>query len=331
MVNAVLRRIAELREELLPADPARNAGEMPPNLLPLADGRAWLLREPVFDAEPLRRLAQQTSHPEPLIQQWAGRLGLAAARQLALHSIHHAPIIVTGLDASTAASLPLSPHEQRGFFVFRGDHVALASMLDSVAPARVQDPGASDAVRATERLAPGLIIDACAGMGTKTKQLAELHPNAHIIATDIDDARRAILRQVFEHAKGVKVVEPEELARFNNKAELILLDVPCSNTAVLARRVEAKYRVSPQTLASLVDVQRQIIADSIPLLADRAHLLYSTCSLEPMENQEQARWLMHWHRLRMEAESLRMPRGVPGDPDEVYCDGSYYALLAAGA
>jgi 16S rRNA (cytosine967-C5)-methyltransferase len=173
-----------------------------------------------------------------------------------------------------------------------------------------------------------VIIDVCAGRGTKTRQLAAIHPHARIIATDTDQARFNTLSEQFRGHPRVQVVEHGRLREFQEQADLIVLDVPCSNTGVLARRVEAKYRFGPASTSSLVDLQRQIIADSIPLLARAGRILYATCSIEAAENSAQADWTCKWHRMRIEAQQLTMPRGLPGEPATAYQDGGYFALLA---
>ena len=109
--------------------------------------------------------------------------------------------------------------------------------------------------------------------------------------------------------------------------DLILLDVPCSNTGVLARRVEAKYRFSARSLRSLVDLQRQIIADSLRLASSRGWLMYTTCSIEPLENQHQAAWLTQWHPYEAASQESRMPVGTPGEDPASYRDGGYWALF----
>ena len=116
----------------------------------------------------------------------------------------------------------------------------------------------------------------------------------------------------------------EDLA---NRADLLVLDVPCSNTGVLARRVEAKYRFSDEGISGLVDLQRQIIADSIPLLAESGQLLYATCSLEERENKQQAEWIARWHRMHVTRSRLRLPQGKPSDRPQAYSDGGYFACL----
>ena len=103
--------------------------------------------------------------------------------------------------------------------------------------------------------------------------------------------------------------------------------MPGSNSGVLARRVEAKYRFTGETLENLVGLQRQIIADSLPLVSENGRILYTTCSVEEDENQRQVEWLTRWHPLKVVSSALRMPSGVPGDPVDRYTDGGFHALL----
>jgi 16S rRNA (cytosine967-C5)-methyltransferase len=214
------------------------------------------------------------------------------------------------------------------FYVFHGTTTALRGVMERCPRARVQDPGSAAPVEMTRSLSPGLIMDVCAGQGTKTKQLAALHPNARIIATDVDDARRRILHETFDHDDQVTVIEADQRMDYAGQADLLVLDVPCSNTGVLARRVEARYRWRDATMNQLVNLQRQIMADSIALLAPGGHMLYATCSIDAAENAEQSEWVRKWHDFREVAVSTRWPAGAPGDSPTVYVDGGYACLLA---
>ena len=112
-------------------------------------------------------------------------------------------------------------------------------------------------------------------------------------------------------------------ALVDRPVDRLVLDVPCSNTAVLARRPEARYRFSAATIESLAELQRAIIEQTIHLLHPGGHLLYSTCSLEPAENHEQVEWIRRRFAAQLVHQSLTTPSGTGTS----YHDGSYHALL----
>lgn len=322
LVNAVLRRLSELRGEIVERFDPQRADE-----LPLQDGRAWRLKDTVFDDVPIVRLAQQTSHPAELIRHWIDTLGPDDAGRLARHSVMHAPIILTDLEEDAAENPLLTPHEQSGFFVFSGPHDALTRLLAESHRSRVQDPTAAEPGAATRQMNPKVIIDYCAGVGTKSSQLLALHPNARLIITDRNSRRLEVLRQVFSDRDRVEVVDFERIREHDGRADVLVLDVPCSNSGVLARRVEAKYRLSARSLEQLTEIQRQIVADSLPLLSEGGRLLYSTCSIEAAENQQMTQWISQWHPLQVISALSRQPRGEPGEPMAEYRDGGYFALF----
>jgi len=330
LVNAVLRRVADLAGEVVDAATAASGAH---EAIPLSDGRQRLLRDRVLPAERLARLASATGHPRALVQRWAQRYSAADLERLLLHNLMHPPVLMRGVTEQAARqSTLLRPHRVPGFSVFTGGHAELLDFLAAHPQVVVQDPAAWSAVAATSGLpiGSGLIVDFCAGQGTKTMGLAELHPQAKIIATDVDGRRLAILRRRFEGHARVRVLEMSDLLEYSGRADLLFLDVPCSNSGVLPRRVEARYRIDQNHLKSLVNLQRQIIADSLRLRAPAGRILYSTCSLEPAENQEQTQWVRTWHRLTVQAQNLSQPRGGPmgsgGDAAE-YSDGGFYALI----
>lgn len=317
--NAVLRKVADLRSEIVEThDPGRC------DELPLNDGRAWRLNKNIFDKEVDIRLAQQTAHPPALITQWKKQLGTNCYADIARHSIVHPPILITGLDSEYPNC---KPHSQSSFMVFTGNLNELQKLLGCNPNARVQDPAAALAVKATADLQLSTIIDACAGKGTKTKQLHQQHPHAQIIASDTYKTRLDSLRELSNKSPWLKITETGKLSEFAGRADLLLLDVPCSNTAVLARRPEAKYRFSRKSIEQLTSIQRQIAADYLPLLANAGYLLYSTCSLVAKENRAQVDWIMKWHGFKLINEGFHLPKGQPGDDPAEYTDGGYFALL----
>jgi 16S rRNA (cytosine967-C5)-methyltransferase len=183
-------------------------------------------------------------------------------------------------------------------------------------------------MRLADGLRPAIILDACAGRGTKTRQLAALHPQAEIVATDTDGHRLRALALAFEGHPRVKVTTPEGLRRVVGKVDLLVLDVPCSNTGVLARRPEAKYRFNRARLDSVVRLQKEIVEDHRLMLAPEGSILYSTCSLEPSENDAQAAWAAGRTGRVVARQERHEPRGMPGEPDARYADGGFGALLS---
>jgi len=249
---------------------------------------------------------------------------------LALHNLVHPPTILCGLPSSVVTEHEnLEPHEETGFAVWNGGRDGLAELLEQHSEAWVQDVASNDPVSGTRHLnlSGKVIVDYCAGSGTKTQQLALMHPKAQIVATDVDARRFILLGQRFQDSERVKVVKWDQISEYLGKTSLLLLDVPCSNSAVLARRVEARYRLDEKHLDDLVRVQRRIIKDSMALLTSGGSVLYSTCSLEGEENEAQARWLSKRYRIKIRSERSRWPMGVPGGRSTRYSDGGFFALL----
>lgn len=348
ITNAILRRTADL----IARDPEgahirRESWTDRPDEIPMPDGSARVLARDVLPEAELDRLAITTSIPRRVLERWTGhafaRPGPAdlparqVTRALALHTLAPAPTILNTRHAAAPLPPGLAPHSSEGSHIWEGRHLELSALLAARHDLWVQDPSSAASVllahaelhAATHtKHPPRVIADVCAGQGTKTRQLAALFPQAEILATDTDADRLATLAAVFKDHPRVRVLPRAELAATAlGRCELILLDVPCSNTGVLPRRPEARYRLTDRTLERMADVQRQIGADSIPLLAPKGRILYATCSLEPEENDQMAAWFARWHSLRRLGGQSLPPAGLPGDPPAGYRDGSYAVLL----
>jgi 16S rRNA (cytosine967-C5)-methyltransferase len=264
------------------------------------------------------------------VERWSRLFTPEEVRRVCLHGIGSPPTILNAAHASAPLPAGLAPHADEGFRVFEGSRAELVALLDSRADLWAQDPASASAVRrcAASGIRPRLIVDLCAGRGTKTRQLAASFPGAQVIASDVTPERLAALSRVFAGNPRVRVLPRDGVdAAARAAADLLLLDVPCSNTGVLARRVEARYRAGPDSLAQVTELQRSIIEGSLRLLAPGALIAYSTCSLEPEENEVKARWIAEVARYRIGFAELGLPRGGPGRPASGHRDGAYVALL----
>ncbi len=163
------------------------------------------------------------------------------------------------------------------------------------APAQADLPQLDDGSRLVAELAaaahpnPTRIWDTCAAPGGKTLVLSHRHSAAHLLATDANHRRLQSLTTRLEatapqtrtlHADATALPEAEGLF------DLILCDVPCSGTGTLSRNPEIRHRLQPSDLPRQATRQREILIAALARLSPGGHLLYSTCSLEPEENEQ---------------------------------------------
>ena len=133
------------------------------------------------------------------------------------------------------------------------------------------------------------IWDTCAAPGGKTLILAHRHPSAHLLATDANPRRLQALATRLEATAPQTRILPADATALPADAglfDLILCDVPCSGTGTLSRNPEIRHRLQPSDLARQATRQREILSAALARLAPGGHLLYSTCSLEPEENEQ---------------------------------------------
>lgn len=159
----------------------------------------------------------------------------------------------------------------------------------------VQDAG-SQRIVADCAVEPGMaVIDLCAGGGGKTLALAaELREEGRVIACDTDRARLARLAPRAARAgAGVEVRlldggrEAAMLADLAGAADLALVDAPCSGSGTLRRNPEARWRITPQRLARVIETQRHVLDLAVPLVRPGGALVYVVCSLIAAEGQGQ--------------------------------------------
>lgn len=332
MVNAVLRRVAALRAAGTTSAEDRPALEPSwldrRDVLPLSDGTLLPLTDNVLPDDGLSRLAVGTSHPAALLQRWRRQVGESQAVDRALHDLVRAPVVLNIAAASAPLTEPhLQRHEEPGHALFTGDADALRQLLTRRRDVWVQDAASAGGVRAVAHLRPRLVVDFCAGTGTKSRQLLAQFPDAELVATDVHPGRLAALGALLADEPRACVVAPGELLeRFAGRADLVVLDVPCSNTGVLARRLEARYRFGRRELSRLCALQRRVLQQTAALRASGGVTLYLTCSLEGEENQAQTGWWRRRGGAVLSGWAIE-PRGLPGQHPAVYRDGAFGAIL----
>jgi 16S rRNA (cytosine967-C5)-methyltransferase len=146
-----------------------------------------------------------------------------------------------------------------------------------------------------------------------------------IAATEPNEVRRAFLEEI---AKPLDIIvyTPGEDGP-TEPFDLVVVDAPCSNSGVFSRRPEARYRYDKKHIDSLLELQQEILQDGRTILENKGHLLYATCSIDPVENIAQVEWLVQHQRLELVAEKTTMPSGYPGSDPTKWHDGGFAALL----
>ena len=208
--------------------------------------------------ETTHALAQRLSHPEWLVARWQKNYSRAAA--IAICEYDQTPPEHHDLFGEPDAALP---------HIDPGSHLVAE-------------------LAAASHPSPQRIWDACAAPGGKTLILAHRHPAAEMLATDLNPRRlRSLSDRLRSAAPHVRALHSDatQLPADEGLFDLILCDVPCSGTGTLAHNPELKSRLQPADLARQSTRQRAILNAALTRLAPGGRLLYSTCSLEPEENE----------------------------------------------
>jgi 16S rRNA (cytosine967-C5)-methyltransferase len=157
----------------------------------------------------------------------------------------------------------------------------------------VQD-AASQMVAPFLQVAPGMtVVDACAGAGGKTLHLAALMQNkGQIIALDpyenkLAELRKRAIRCGADLVRTQTITSSKITKRLADRADRLLLDVPCSGMGVLRRNPDAKWKLSPEFIQTVQQTQRDILQQYSRMLKPKGELVYATCSILPSENEAQ--------------------------------------------
>ena len=269
LVNAVLRRADREREAIMAERPT-----LPPSIA--------------------------FSHPEFLVQRWTRQFGPAEAAALCAWNQEPSAVYVRANELVPGAqeSLQSLPGmEDMGGGFFRCDSLPRAALASGACYA--QDPSTAVAPRLLDPQPGETVLDACAAPGGKAAILAQLmHNEGTLVACDSSPTRLRRLSgnlkrlgvnaQIYIHDWAKNAPPPWGGLRFDR----ILLDVPCSNTGVMRRRVDVRWRIKLEEFKVLAALQLQLIKAAVAMLKPGGTLVYSTCSLDAEENEDVIRQLL---------------------------------------
>lgn len=190
----------------------------------------------------------------------------------------------------------------------------------------VQDPSTLLAARLLDPRPGERVLDACAAPGGKACFMAQLMGNqGSIVAEDVFNDRIQLVRENGDRlgvtCMETRVIDIADTLPEEPPFDRILLDVPCSNTGVMRRRVDLRWRITPEEIERLSRAQAELLARHAPRLKPGGVLVYSTCSLEPEENHGVVQQFVAAHpefRLDLERQLTPMTDAT---------DGAYAARL----
>jgi len=300
-VNAVLRQIARhIRNRQIPLSQAQAKAVLPQTPLGGCEFDTDIL--PELQELPVDYFSDAFSLPYWLVSDWLGAFGMEKTRQICFASNRRPSVYIRPNALRTTAQdlakklreadveLEILPDESMLKIKAPEMITELAGFAEGLFT--VQDKTASRAAKVLAPKAGETILDLCAAPGTKTTQLAELTGDkASIIATDTDSIR---LEKVRENAarlgiNSIRTVAYKDIEKIAAEAGLfdaVLLDVPCSNTGVLARRPEVRFKITPKAIAELTEIQAELLRTTAKLLKPHGRICYSTCSIQPPENHQ---------------------------------------------
>ncbi len=239
----------------------------------------------------------ELAHPAWLVQRWKSNYGDDAARAICRHGQQQPELSVRLVNSDAERELidtgiRLAPGKllANARIVLAGDVTATEAF--SQGRVRIQDEGSQliAEIAASTGLVQKVrsIVDACAAPGGKTMILAERIPEAKIIACEASPQRLDVLRErvaAFGNRIECRLADAtalEECAVF----DLGLADVPCSGTGTLGRNPEIRHRLRVEDMARHAERQRAILLAAARAVRPGGSIVYSTCSLEPEENEQ---------------------------------------------
>lgn len=129
------------------------------------------------------------------------------------------------------------------------------------------------------------ILDCCAAPGGKTRIIAGQNPNSMVVALELHPHRAALLKKLVA-SDNIRVIAADaRQLPLNSKFDRVLVDAPCSGTGTLARNPEIKWRLRAEDVFRLQAYQLEILSAAMSHVASLGRVIYSTCSLEPEENE----------------------------------------------
>lgn len=288
---------------------------------------------PDRDAAPVEYLSIVNSIPDWLVKSWYDEYGREQTEKICFASNRRPSIYLRANLLKTTAEALTDKLKDGGIECEIADEPQMIRLTGpksiTALPGldeglfTVQDLSATRVARLLNPQPGWSILDLCSAPGTKTTQLAEqTGGKAKIVATDIDGKRLEMVKENVSRlglAGSITVIEYHTLGEyFKNQGgfDCVLVDAPCSNTGVLARRPEVRHRITQSDIEKLAKVQADLLCKAALMLKPQGVICYSTCSIQPEENGLLVKRFLEWHAgCKLKTEKLTLPSAEGFDHD----------------
>lgn len=281
-------------------------------------GEKGSLPLPDREKQPLLYLSVKYSMPEWITQMWLDEYGREITERLLEGLLQVHPVSLrfsTALSEQqreeylekikkTGARAEQSPYLS---YVFTLENTKNISTLPGFSEGAftVQDVSSALAVEAAGIEKTDFVMDICAAPGGKTLLAAE--KAERVLARDVSEAKAALILENLERM-GVSNVQVQVFdgqqtdAAYIEKADVVLLDVPCSGLGVMGKKRDIKYNISPEGMEDICSLQKKILEKSWRYVKPGGILLYSTCTINRRENQDMVNFILE--KLPFEPEDI---------------------------
>ncbi len=303
---------------------------------------------------PVDALSVRYSMPRWLVERWIGQYGRKTTEIMLADFMKERPTTVRCRQYMTSREVAVKSMEEQGVKVEQAPYLDYAyyisgydylPSLESFFLGRIQPQDVSSML-VGEIAAPkegSYCIDLCAAPGGKSLHLADkLKGTGRVEARDLteykvdlirENIERSGLENIYARRKDALVFDPAD----KDAADLVLADVPCSGYGVIGHKTDIKYKMTPAKEADLVLLQRRILHNAAQCVQPGGTLIYSTCTINPRENEENVRWFLEHYPFEAESLNPYLPEELRGGTAEEgwmqllpgihKCDGFFIARL----
>lgn len=265
---------------------------------------------PEPDGDPARYLSIMFSHPLWMVRRWVARYGAEQTERL-LAANNARPGVALRVNPLRGSVDDVMRHlAERGLHPVRSANIETMVHVEGLAGIgadplfregryTIQDEGAALASMLAE-VRPGMrVVDLCAAPGGKSTAMAErMQGLGEIVAMDKYDSKLKLIdtaarRLGFEDVIRTAAGDARKIAL--EPADVVLVDAPCSGLGVLAKKPDIKWKREPDDIDAMTKLQREILENAGRMVKPGGHLVYSTCTIEPAENEDVVRAFLASH------------------------------------